>query len=331
MDKNIVISVKSIFTFLGALLAAYVFFKLGKIIGYLLMSLLITIALERAVRFLSRQTLLNKQLGRPISVLVVYLLVFLALSLAVSLGLNPLITQSQKLIQTLSRHEDVISLGNSFSFSTSSLVSGLVNTSGGVVTATKSFFNNVAALFSILILSIYMSLDWDNIKSRFLAFFKGRKKEKLQKAITDIEDNVGLWLRGELVLMILIGVLSYIGLFLVGVQFPLALALISGVLEIVPIIGPIISAILAALVAVIDSPVKALLIVAVFALIQQTEGNIIVPKVMQRVSGFSPIIILIALLVGSNLFGLIGAVIAIPVLMVGAVIVKAILDFEESD
>lgn len=162
-----------------------------------------------------------------------------------------------------------------------------------------------------------------------MVFFKDKKKEKVQKAITDIEDNVGLWLRGELVLMILIGVLSYVGLLIVGVQFPLALALISGILEIVPIIGPIISAIIAALVAVIDSPIKALLIVAVFALIQQTEGNIIVPKVMQRVSGFSPIIILIALLVGSNLFGLIGAVIAIPVLMVGAVVVRAILGVEK--
>lgn len=329
MDKNIVISVKSIFAILGALLGVYLVFKLGTIIGYILMSLLITISLERAVRFLARQTLLNRKMGRPIAVLLVYLLVFLALSLAISLGLNPLITQSQKLVQTLSKHEDIISFGNSFSFSTSSLISGLVNTSGGVVTATKSFFNNLAALFSILILSIYMSLDWNNIKSRFLVFFKDKKKEKVQKAITDIEDNVGLWLRGELVLMILIGVLSYVGLLIVGVQFPLALALISGILEIVPIIGPIISAIIAALVAVIDSPIKALLIVAVFALIQQTEGNIIVPKVMQRVSGFSPIIILIALLVGSNLFGLIGAVIAIPVLMVGAVVVRAILGVEK--
>ena len=72
----------------------------------------------------------------------------------------------------------------------------------------------------------------------------------------------------------------------------------------------------------VDSPVKALLIIFVFTIIQQIEGNILVPKVMQRVSGFSPIVILIALLVGSNLFGIIGAVVAVPVLMVGAIVVK---------
>jgi predicted PurR-regulated permease PerM len=125
-------------------------------------------------------------------------------------------------------------------------------------------------------------------------------------------------------------VLSYIGLLIVGVQFPLALALLAGIFEIVPIIGPIISAVVAALVAVIDSPIKALLIVGVFSLIQQLEGNLLVPKVMQKVSGFSPIVILIALLIGSNLFGLIGAVVAVPVLMIGAIIVKTVLDLEDS-
>jgi predicted PurR-regulated permease PerM len=329
MDKNIVISVKTIFYAILMVLGVFVVFRLGRIIGYVLMSLLITISFEHTIKFFTRQTLFNKKVSRPLSVLVTYLLVFLTLSLAITLGLDPIITQSQKLIQTLSRHPEIISLGPDIKFSTSDIVQNLVNRSGGVFNTAKSFFNNVAALFSILILSIYMSLDWENIKERFMIFIKEKDKDKVKKAIKNIEDNVGLWLKGQLILMIAIGVLSYFGLLLVGVQFPLALALISGIFEIVPIIGPIISAVVAALVAVIDSPIKALLIVGVFALIQQTEGNILVPKVMQKVSGFSPIIILIALLIGSNLFGLIGAVIAVPVLMIGAIIVRTILDLEE--
>jgi predicted PurR-regulated permease PerM len=124
--------------------------------------------------------------------------------------------------------------------------------------------------------------------------------------------------------MLVIGVFSYIGLRIVGVQFALALAIISGVLEIVPILGPVISAVIAALVAVVDSPIKALFIVLVFTMIQQVEGNVLVPKVMQKVSGMNPIVILIGLLVGSNLFGIVGAIAAVPVMMIGTIVIKSV-------
>ena len=220
----------------------------------------------------------------------------------------------------------MLNLGENVDISLSDVVSGFVTTSGGVVSATRSIFGNVATLFSILILAIYMSIDWENIKKGFITLFPETTRYKLTKMFAEIEDNVGIWLRGQLILMLLIGVMSYVAVVLIDVEFPLALGIIAGLLEIVPMLGPVISAVVAALVAVIESPVKALLVIFAFTIIQQLEGNIIVPKVMQRVSGFSPIIILIALLVGSNLFGIIGAVIAVPVLMVGAIIIKNILE-----
>jgi len=171
-----------------------------------------------------------------------------------------------------------------------------------------------------------MSIDWENVKSMFALLFKEKNRERVGNVLSEVERNVGVWLRGQLILMLVIGVLSYIGLRIVGVQFPLALAIMSGFFEIVPILGPVISAIVAALVAVMDSPVKALLIVLVFAMIQQVEGNVLVPKIMEKVSGISPIIILIALLIGTNLFGILGAVAAVPVLMIGSIILKSILE-----
>ena len=105
----------------------------------------------------------------------------------------------------------------------------------------------------------------------------------------------------------------------------------AGLLEIVPIIGPVFSAVITALVAAVDSPFKALLVIFAFTLIQQLEGNILVPKVMQKVSGFSPIIILISLLVGGNLFGILGTILAVPVLMVSAVIIKSVVKMYSSD
>lgn len=328
MDKNIVVSAKTI---LIAFLMGGMFFlilRLGGIIGLVFISLLITISLEHTVRFFQRQTFLNRPVSRSMAVMISYLFVFISATLTISIGLDPVISQSQKLLQMLGREQQVVKIGEGYDFSPAEVLSGFISTSGGIISATRSVFNNVTGLFSILILSIYMSIDWVNMKIRLAGLFKDKNKQKVEKVLVDIEDNVGLWLRGQLILMLFIGLLSYLGLLAIGVEFPLALGIISGVLEIVPIIGPVVSAVLAALVAVVDSPVKALAVILVFTVIQQIEGNILVPKVMQKVSGFSPIVILIALLIGSNLFGLVGAIVAVPVLMVGSIIVKSLF-FDE--
>lgn len=326
MDKNIVISLKTIVQALLVAVAIYAVFKLGTIIGLVASALLITISLEHTVQFFNKQKIFDRQINRPLAVLITYFIAFLLGSAAVSIGLDPLITQTQKLIQTLIKHQDVFTFGGNISFSLSDVVTSFLATSGGVLTATRSILNNLAAIFSVLILSIYMSIDWENIKNRFVVLFNEKDRDRIKKVLSDIEINVGVWLRGQLILMLLIGVLSYVGLRLVGVQFPLALAIMSGVFEIVPIIGPVVSAIVAALVAVVESPVKAILIVLVFAGIQQVEGNILVPKIMSKVSGLNPIIILIGLLIGTNLFGIIGAVAAVPVLMIGSIIIKSIIE-----
>jgi predicted PurR-regulated permease PerM len=250
-------------------------------------------------------------------------------ALIVTIGSGPVIAQSQKLIQTLLNNQELFTFGNKLEFSLSEIVQSFLATSGGVFNATRSIFNNVAAIGSVFITAIYMSLDWENIKSKFVLLFKEENREQVERVIVDVENNTGVWLKGQLFLMFVIGLLSYIGLKIVGVQFALALAIISGTLEIIPILGPIISAVVAGLVAVVDSPVKALLIVGVFSLIQNLEGNLLVPKVMGKVSGMSPLIILISLWIGSSLFGIIGAIVAVPVLMIATVIVRSLLEGRE--
>ncbi|MFC1722218.1 hypothetical protein ACFL0C_01065, partial [Patescibacteria group bacterium] len=151
MDKNIVVSVKTVVISFFLLILAYLLYRLSSIIGLVVIALLITVSLEQTVKFFSRQHLLNKPVNRPLAVLVTYLLVFLSLSVILSIGFDPVITQSQKLIQTLSKHQNLFSLGGTFSFSLSDILQSFVTTSGGVLTATKSIFDNVTALFSILI------------------------------------------------------------------------------------------------------------------------------------------------------------------------------------
>lgn len=329
MDKDIVVSLKTIIQAIFIAIGLYLVYRLGRIFGLIFISLLVAISVEHTIKFLSGKEVFKKQIGRGFAVLITYLSIFLMGALIVTIGLDPVISQSQKLIQTLINNQELFTFGGELQFSLSEVVQGFLATSGGVFNATRSVFSNIAAIGSVFITAIYMSLDWENLKSKFVLLFKEENREQVEKIIVDVENNTGVWLKGQLFLMLVIGVLSYIGLRIVGVQFALALAIISGFFEIVPILGPIISAIVAGLVAVVDSPTKALLIVAVFALIQNLEGNLLVPKVMGKVSGMSPLIILISLWVGSNLFGIIGAIVAVPVLMIGTVVFRSLLEGRE--
>ena len=317
VDKNLIISVKTILILLLTVLGAYIIYRLGSVIAILLVCTVLVIAMEHPIKFFMSKTVLNNLMPRGAAVIITYLILVLAVVLIVTLGLPPVINQSQKLLTGFSLIANPVA----------SFIPQLSNISGSVINITRSFVSNLTTLFSILVISIYMSLDWLNIKKRFLSLFTGKLKKEVAETLDEIETSLGSWVKGELVLMTIVGTMSYTGLLLLQVQYPLALGIVSGVLEAVPIIGPVISAVIAGIIAFSESPIKGLAVVALFILIQQLENNLIVPKVMQKVSGFSPIVILLALLIGSNLFGVPGAVLAVPFTMISVVIVKRIIRY----
>lgn len=327
MDKNIVISIKTITIFLLMILGVYVIYRLGPIIAILLVCTILVIAMEHPIKFLMSKTLLNNPVPRSLAVIITYIILVSVFAAVITLGLPPVINQSQKLLAGMAKISEEIKIGNKTDISVSNLLPQISNVSGGIINITKSFLSNLATIFSILIISIYMSLDWLNIKKRFLSLFKNKLKKEIAETLEEIEVSLAQWIKGQLFLMIIVGTMGYMGLFALQVEYPLALGIISGVLEVVPIIGPIISTIIATIIAFSDSPIKGFAVLALFILIQQLENNLIVPKVMQKVSGFSPIIILLALLIGSNFFGIVGAILAIPFTMISVVVVKRILRY----
>ncbi len=325
MDKDIVISVKVILFTLLFGLGVFVLFRLGVVIGILIISFLMAISFEVSVKSMMKQKLMNTNVSRPLAVLTTYLLAILIFVLAGTIIIPPVVSQAQVMLQSLNGLTRSLNLSEGFDVSLAELIPEIKAASGGVLSAALSIFGNFALLISVLILSIYISLDWENIKLRFAELFSSKYSNKITGAIEEVEVNIGHWVKGQLFLMFVIGLFSYLGLILLDVKFPLALGLISGVLEIIPVLGPIIATVFAAVVAIADSPIKALGVVVLYFVIQQLESNILVPKVMQRVSGFSPLMILIALLIGNNLFGIIGAITAVPILMILTTIVKKFL------
>ncbi len=134
--------------------------------------------------------------------------------------------------------------------------------------------------------------------------------------------KMGEWLRGQLILGLIVALAVYVGLTFLGVKYALVLALMAGVLEVIPYVGPIISLVPALFIGFAQSPVIGVLVVVLYVVIQQVENHILVPKVMQKVTGLNPIISILALLVGLKAGGLAGAILAIPLAMMGVVILE---------
>jgi predicted PurR-regulated permease PerM len=151
-----------------------------------------------------------------------------------------------------------------------------------------------------------------------------------------IQKKMGLWILGQLILSFSIFVLTLVGLLIIGLVFKgqganpilanaLLLALLAGLLEVMPYMGPFLSAVPAVLIAFIYSPPLALIVAILYLIIQKTEGYVLVPKVMEKTVGTSPLAVLLALLIGYKLAGIIGLLIGVPLVSAITVIVNEFL------
>ena len=167
-------------------------------------------------------------------------------------------------------------------------------------------------VITILVLAFYLLVDGDGLVRLFVRLFAPENRARVEDACRRVTNKVSAWLGGQLLLGTIIGTTAALGLFLMGVPFFYVLALIAGVGEMIPIVGPILSAVPAIAVALSVKPALALAVIAFFFAQQQLENHILVPKIMQRQVGISPVGVIVALLIGGSLLGILGAILAVP-------------------
>lgn len=183
---------------------------------------------------------------------------------------------------------------------------------GTVVGTVFGVLGGLVGLFTILILTFYLLVDSHSLRSTFLKLFPDDQRPRVAAVSRDITMKVSGWLGGQLLLAVVIGVTSAIGLWLLGIPFFFVLALISAIGEFIPVVGPLLSAIPAVAVAATVSTNKVLLVVIFFVVQQQFENHVLVPKVMERQVGVSAVTVIVALLIGGHLLGIAGALLAVP-------------------
>ncbi len=206
----------------------------------------------------------------------------------------------------------------------------LKNISTNAFTLTSKVFGGLFSLMMILIVSFYLLLYYDEFKKLIARLFRLEKRPYVLSTLDIINEKLGAWLRGQVMLSVFIGLMSWVTLIALGVPDPVPLALLASLLEVVPTLGPILSAIPAVIVALTISPTLALTVIIAYIAIQLLENNFLVPKIMERAVGLNPIVIILAVIIGANLMGISGALLAIPLVTFIIVIFKSI-DHKKSD
>lgn len=327
---RIEISYKTIFFTAAFIGVIWLIFLLKEIIILILLAIILISALVRPVDWLTAYGV-----PRTIAAIFIYIIMIAFISLGVGIIVPPLVEQTTALVSNL---PTIISSVNAFLIFNQipvidisrEIASQINQIAGNLISISTAVFSSVFNVITLFVLSFYMLVEWKTFIKLVSSPFSGMQEKRVANLIVKIEKGLGTWVRGQLSLSIIVGVVTYIGLLILNIPYALPLALIAGILEIIPMVGPIVSAIPAALVGLTISPAMALAVIILFIIVQQLENNLIVPMVMSKVVGLQPPIVIIALLIGSKLNGVGGAFLAIPVLVIAKIIFKEFLMAEET-
>jgi len=301
-------------------------YRVRNVLLLIYISSLLAIGFSPVVRLIERQKVLpigTRRFPRWLAILVLYVMIIGAI---VGVGfaiVPPLADQAQQL---WAARTDMFERAQAFLISKGLLEEHLTFTEavqrapvGGGTTAVGTVFGTiwgvVGGIFgfvTILILTFYLLVEAAHLRQSLIRLFPRARRARVEKASRDITLKVSAWLGGQALLGTIIGVTTAIGLGLLGIPFFYVLALIAGIGELIPVVGPILSAIPAIGIAATISWNKALFVLIFFVVQQQFENHILVPKVMGRQVGISPVMVILALLIGGNLLGILGALLAVP-------------------
>jgi predicted PurR-regulated permease PerM len=338
--RNISISITAgtVVKTLVILALAWLLFQLRDLVLVVLVAVVIASAIEPGVRWLRQ-----RKIPRILAVLLIYLLLF-----GVFFGLfyfflpsiledfGTFIASVPTYIEALSRtnafdtYSNILGLPTPSTITADGVMAGIRSVFGGGVSspfaAATAIFGGVFSFILIIVFSFYFAV----IETGVDDFLRIITPKKHQSYILDLwkrsQHKIGLWMQGQLILGVIIGVIVFLVLTILRVEHALLLAVIAGIFEIIPVFGPILSAVPAILIAFVGGgPLFAFVIACLYTLIQQFENHLIYPLVVTRVVGVPPLLVILALIIGGTLAGFLGVILSVPI---AAIVQEFVKDIE---
>ncbi|MBI2628122.1 MAG: AI-2E family transporter [Candidatus Niyogibacteria bacterium] len=318
------------------LLAVFLYW-IREIVAVVLLAVVLASAVDPVARWFSRY-----RVPRVFSVILTYLLTFLVLVSAFYITVPPLFNELSDFIAQLPvyfkanvSHQYLIQffpelplfINDYFGDIFSAVNESLQNATNGFFENISSVFGGALSLVLIIILSFYLAVQEDGIEN-FLRIISPKEKETY---VLDLwsrsRRKIGRWFQGQILLGILVGVLVFLGLTILQVKYALLLSILSAIFEIIPVFGPVMAAIPAVAVAFIQKPVLGLLVLAFYVIVQQFENHLIYPLVVKKTIGVNSILVILSLVIGGQVAGLFGFILAVPI---AAVLMEIVNDIEKN-
>ena len=323
---------------LVGIIALWVLYLARHTLLILYISGLLAIGLSPAVRWIERRRIAGSRrhrLPRWAAILLLYVVFLGAAAGLIAMIVPPLAQQSQELWANLPTYVDdlqqqLMSRGLiSHQYTWSELMRNIPSpgvAAVSIVGALQTVLGAFGGIVTILVLPFYLLLEADSLRSGFLKLFARERRAQVARLTETATIKVSAWLGGQLLLSFIIGTTAAIGLWLLGVPYFYVLALIAGFGELIPVVGPILAAIPAILVAMTVSFETAAFTATYFGVQQFVENHFLVPRVMERQVGVSAVTVITALLLGAELLGIVGALLAVPTAAIVQVLLQEYLD-----
>jgi predicted PurR-regulated permease PerM len=293
----------------------------------------ISLILAEAIRPLVAR-LQQRHIPQPLAVLLIYLGVIVILAGFLWLLLNPVVkevgtlatqfpTYVSNIQKWLTGLEHSLSnnppANNAVHQASNSIASWAQQAIPTLINVPIALLSSVFALLINAVIVMTLTLFWLGTSARFKAFvlqlFPPARRELVSNVTTGISKSLGGWVLGTLIAMVLIGTLTFLGLLLLGIPYAVLLGIVAGLCEVIPYLGPWISGSIAVVATLVmtGSPLKAVAVVVLFLIIQEVEGNVVQPLVMHKAVNLDPWLVIVSLLIGGQLLGIIGVILAVPV------------------
>lgn len=316
------ISTYTIIKFILIVLFFVLLYLVRQVLYILLFAIIIAAAINPFALWLDR-----KRIPRILGILILYLTVFVLVVFILTLVIPFISQEVGQLTEDLPRFIAKITAsletikGETGAFNIIGQLQGLLDafsqflqeSSQSAVGLIVNVFGGVISFFGVVVISFYLSV----MKRGIDTFLSSIVPDKYEKYILDLwhrsEKKLGRWFQAQLLLSLIVGLLTFVGLSLLNVKFALVLSGLIMVLELVPNVGPVLAAIPAVAVGFFQSPALGLWVILLYIGIQQLENNVLTPLILGRTLGVNPVVVIISLLVGFNLAGILGMILAVPV------------------
>ena len=315
-NNTIDISWKTILKILFSLFLCYILYLTKDVLVLVLFSFIVSILFEPLIGFLEK-----KKIPRSVSIFLTYLMFFLLLGFFFYWILPIFITEVQQFIKSFPQYFEEISVPlksigikafESFDTFNLSLQEWLTSVSSNFVDFIVSFFSNIFSIVTVFFLSIFFSIEKEDLKRLVGLLIPEEKRENFFDLWQRCQLRTIAWFGTRILGCFFVGLASYFALIFLDMKHDLALAVLASLANFIPFVGSIFVGFVLALLALLDSWTKSLLVVLIFTLIQQIENNIIMPLSSKKFIGLPASLTLITLLIGGQLWGIVGAILAIP-------------------